>query len=226
MTEQPIYYRSYVIQAEDGWYIAKSVDGEPSEICSRHLLRLMRAIDALWASLETGKIPQWFNDEELIYLDQPGHDHQNLLSSFRLPKLRKSAESVPSEVDPPSNMATIFLMIVAAVGIAVPVAIGLHQLVSTSEPAIIFTLAVMAIALSYGTVPAVLATIVSMIVYNFSFVCPNMHFPVPGAEELAYTAINVFISFLSPWVFGMRKVINHKAATESDRTRDTALPYP
>jgi hypothetical protein len=222
---EPIHYRSYVIDAEDGWYIAKSLDGEPEEICSRDLHRLMRAIDALWASLETGKIPQWFSDEALINLDQPIGDHLNLRSAFRLPKLRKSAESVPSEVDPPRSIATIFLMIVAAVGIAMPVAIGLHQIVSTSEPAIIFTLAVMAIALSYGTVPAVLATIASMIVYNFSFVLPSMHFPVPGAEELSYTAINIFISFLLPWVFGARKAINHKAASESDRTQDTALPY-
>ncbi|MDB5610692.1 MAG: hypothetical protein JWP25_7592 [Bradyrhizobium sp.] len=218
MTE-PIHYRSYIIEAEDGWYIAKSLDGEPEEICSRHLLRLMRAIDELWASLETGKIPQWFSHEALINLDQP------VRSAFRLPKLRKSAESVPSEVDPPRSMATIFLMIVAAVGIAMPIAIGLHQLVSTSEPAIIFTLAVMAIALTYGTVPAVLASIVSMIVYNFSFVLPMMHLPVPGAEELSYTAINIAISILLPWIFGTRKVISHKAATGSDRTQDTALPY-
>jgi K+-sensing histidine kinase KdpD len=218
MTES-IQYRSYVIDAEDGWYIAKSLDGGLEEICSRDLHRLMRAIDALWASLETGKIPQWFSDEALINLDQP-------VRAFRLPKLLKSAESVPSEVDPPRSIATIFLMIVAAVGIAMPVAIGLHQLVSTSEPAIIFTLAVIAIALSYGTVPAVLASIASMIVYNFSFVLPSMHFPVPGAEEIAYTAINIAISILSPWIFGTRKVISHKAATEPDRSQDTVLPYP
>ena len=222
--KEAINYRSFVIAKEDDWYIAKSLDGEPAEICSRHLLRLMRAIDALWISLDSGTAPQWFTDDDLIDLDEPVCDRMRLLRPLALSSY-KAAESVPSEVDPPKRATNVFLMVAAAVGIAVPVAIGLHQIVSTSEPAIIFTLAVMAIALTYGAVPAILASLVSMVVYNFAFIEPILHLTVPGAEELSYTLINVAISFGLPWIFGLRKWTIRREA-ESDHTQGTALPYP
>ncbi|MCS3449810.1 hypothetical protein M2222_001369 [Bradyrhizobium elkanii] len=49
-------YRSYVVSFDGAAYRADSSDGEPFAIRSRNVLRVTRAIDALWNALE-GKIP-------------------------------------------------------------------------------------------------------------------------------------------------------------------------
>jgi hypothetical protein len=97
-------YRSYMIVSEDGLFIAKSLDGEPGEISSTHILRVTRAIDALWSAVEAGIIPQWFSEESLINLDQP----------VRPARVEKPCETTPSEVDPPRT-STIVLTVLASV---------------------------------------------------------------------------------------------------------------
>lgn len=58
--QSPFEYRSYRIAVEDGRYSAKSMDGEPCNLQSIDLLRILRAVDDLWVSVELNKIPYWF----------------------------------------------------------------------------------------------------------------------------------------------------------------------
>lgn len=51
-----IEYRSYVVSHDGSAYNAIASDGEPFQLRSKNLLRVTRAIDALWNALE-GKIP-------------------------------------------------------------------------------------------------------------------------------------------------------------------------
>ena len=54
-------YRSYVVSHDGTAYTADAADGEPFKIRSKNLLRVTRAIDALWNALD-GKIAvqSWF----------------------------------------------------------------------------------------------------------------------------------------------------------------------
>ena len=65
-------YRSYVLRHEDGAFVAEPSDGEPLQIRSASMLRVTRAIDALWNTLE-GKVPApaWLNDNsDVVDLDR------------------------------------------------------------------------------------------------------------------------------------------------------------
>ena len=60
--QSPFNYRSYKVASEDGRYTAKSMDGEACTLESRYLLRVLRGVDTLWASLEQSTIPAWFGN--------------------------------------------------------------------------------------------------------------------------------------------------------------------
>ena len=63
-------YRSYVISHERGAFTAKPREGEHFEIRSINMLRVTRAIDALWNALE-GKVqvPNWVYESDVVDLD-------------------------------------------------------------------------------------------------------------------------------------------------------------
>lgn len=66
-----LHYRSYVVNHDGSAYAAVSADGEPFQLRSKNLLRVTRAIDALWNALE-GKIPvpSWlFTSTDVIDID-------------------------------------------------------------------------------------------------------------------------------------------------------------
>ncbi|WP_091977022.1 DUF4118 domain-containing protein [Bradyrhizobium ottawaense] len=222
----PFEYRAYVIDREDGWFIAKPLDGEPGEIGSRHLLRVMKAIDALWATVDSGSLPQWFNTEDLINLDQPVRDRLKLGAFRTLPaRIASTFDTNASKVDP-TKLSKIILTVLAVVGIATPVAMGMQQLVAGSEPAIIFTLAVTAIALQFGRWPAIGASLVVMVLYNFSFQAPVMTPSLPTLEECAYTLINLVVSVALPWLLSPRWLTSIRKASVSDHTQGTVSTYP
>jgi len=58
--QTPFEYRSYEVASEDGRYCAKSLDGESCDLQSRYLLRVLRAVDVLWTSIELSVVPTWF----------------------------------------------------------------------------------------------------------------------------------------------------------------------
>jgi hypothetical protein len=52
-------YRSYQVSNEGGFYIAKSLDGEPGQLISKFVLRVLRSIDVLWDTLAGTAMPSW-----------------------------------------------------------------------------------------------------------------------------------------------------------------------
>ncbi|SDK38812.1 hypothetical protein [Bradyrhizobium ottawaense] len=52
-------YRAYNVSNDGGFYVAKSTDGEPGQLVSKDLLRVLRSIDVLWDALETCNMPGW-----------------------------------------------------------------------------------------------------------------------------------------------------------------------
>jgi hypothetical protein len=64
-------YRSYLISHENGAFIAKPRDREPFQIRSISMLRVTRAIDALWNALEDKVMaPAWlYDDQDIVDLD-------------------------------------------------------------------------------------------------------------------------------------------------------------
>ena len=52
-------YRLYEVSNEGGFYIAKSLDGEPGQLVSKYLLRVLRSIDVLWETLDVAAVPEW-----------------------------------------------------------------------------------------------------------------------------------------------------------------------
>jgi hypothetical protein len=63
-------YRSYVISHDGAAFSAESIDGESFQIRSKNMLRLTRAIDALWNAVD-GKVPtpSWVYASDLVDLD-------------------------------------------------------------------------------------------------------------------------------------------------------------
>lgn len=66
----PFEYRSYLVAHIEGRYVAKSLDGEPCELGSQDLQKVVQAIDSLWSSLSDG-LPLKFLVEDFIDLDTP-----------------------------------------------------------------------------------------------------------------------------------------------------------
>lgn len=216
----PIEYRSYIIDHEDGWYVAKPIDGEPCEIGSRRLFRVMRAIDALWEALESGEAPTWLIASGSVDLDQPVKDRLRLFLPFWKPLNRFS--SAPSQVDPPSTWKTA-IMISGAVALATPIAIAAQHHIKGLEPEIIFTLIVMAVALGRGTGYALIVSVFSAFVFHYFCQHPTFQFGVPGLDDFTYLAINVALSVVLPWLFAPRhKVVTPSGRRASGRIRDTA----
>lgn len=217
----PIEYRSYIIDREDGWYIAKPLDGEPCEIGSRRLFRVMRAIDALWEALESGEMPTWLTASGSVDLDRPVKDRLRLFLPFSRPPNHFSA--APSQVDPPRSAWKTAIMISGAVALATPIAIGAQQHIKGLEPEIIFTLIVMAVALGRGTGYALIVSVFSAFVFHYFCQHPTFQFGVPGMDDAAYFAINVALSIALPWLFApRRKIITPSGRRASSRIRDTA----
>lgn len=217
----PIEYRSYVIDREDGWYVAKPTDGEPCEIGSRRLFRVMRAIDALWEALEAeGAAPTWLTDSGPINLDQPVKDRMRLFLPFLSAPKRFSA--APSQVDPPPVWKAA-LMVASAVAVATTMAIFAQQFIQGIEPGIIFTLIVMAVALGCGTGCALAVSAFSAFAFNFCCLTPTLTLTAPGMDEVAYVAINVTLSIMLPWLFAPRRRIFRPSEEQATaRIRDTA----
>jgi hypothetical protein len=177
------YYRSYDISQLGGSFVAQSSDGEDdTALVSVSISRIYQAIDQLWITLEKGKRPSWFVGTS-IDLDSV------------------AAECFPSDTDPPwsgTNTAGLIRFISAVFITAAPLAYMIHRFMTHSEPAVIFTLAVCAVAVCYGTVPALLLSLLSAATYNLVVIPPELQFSMPCPSEVLYILINVVISIGLP----------------------------
>jgi K+-sensing histidine kinase KdpD len=222
-------YRSYSIQRTHGLYIATTADGDDLELSSRHAHRLIRSVDQMWDALETGVLPEWISEmlksgSSSIDLDLPVIAAQIpdgkrwLAEAQRLFKTKGSigatqmqTERTASEVDPPNKFFFVPTALVTAAGLA----FLMHQFITGAEPAIVFTLAVTATALVFGSIQAAILSGLSMIAYNLCIVPPVFEFTLPTVSELFYAAINFGISFVIP-------LLSKQPIEESSVTLETA----
>jgi hypothetical protein len=176
-------YRSYDISQLGGSFVAQSSDGEDdTALVSMNINRIYQAIDQLWTTLEKGKRPAWFVGTS-IDLDSV------------------AAECFPSDTDPPwggTNIIGLIKFITVIFVTATPIAYLIHRFMVHSEPAVIFTLAVCAVAVCCGTVPALLLSLLSAAAYNLVVVPPELQFTIPETYEVFYIVINVVISIGLP----------------------------
>jgi hypothetical protein len=176
-------YRSYDISKLGDSFVAQSSDGEDdTALVSVSLSRIYQAIDQLWITLEKGKRPAWFVGTS-IDLDSV------------------TAECFPSDTDPPlggTNIISLIRFISVVFITATPLAYLIHRFMEDSEPALIFTLGICAVAVCYGTVPALLLSLLSAAAYNLVVVPPELQFTMPCANEVFFIAINLVISIGLP----------------------------
>jgi K+-sensing histidine kinase KdpD len=76
----------------------------------------------------------------------------------------------------------------------------MHRYLLHSEPAVIFTLAVCAVAVGFGSGSALWLSVMSAMAYNLCVVPPEMAFTVPQVEEFLYLLVNVIISVGLPMI--------------------------
>jgi hypothetical protein len=82
-------YRSYAISNRDGRYIAESMDDEPCFLCSNYLLRVLRAIDAMWEALDgRSEMPVWLKS----WLADPAIDLDTEACQFLPIEARRSVQ--------------------------------------------------------------------------------------------------------------------------------------
>ena len=131
-------YRAYAIAAEDGRYTAKSLDGEPCDLRSRYLLRLLRAVDTLWSSLEAESLPSWFAS----WMNNPSThiDLDSAADALALPEQCREdfADPISSCLKFPPKPLALVSRIAAA---STAAALALMEFVSATSPIIELALA-------------------------------------------------------------------------------------
>jgi len=211
-------YRSYQITREGGFYFAVPSDGDEIVLRSAYVHRVRLAITQLWEAVETNKIPSWFenaleSNNPCIDLDTymvfPELTVAPAVAPFDFAQTVKEKvagfmnEAAPSEVDPPSFARQTFLALLITLAIA-PIAFLIQQFGSRAEPEIVFTMAVVAVAVTQGQRAALLLSAFSMVSYNLNIIPPVWTITAPGESEIIYTLANAMISIAVPWLLSFR----------------------
>jgi len=184
-------YRSYQITREGGFYFAVPSDGDEIVLRSAYVHRVRLAITQLWEAVETNKIPSWF--ENALESNNPCID---LDTYMVFPEL-----TVAPAVAPFARQTFLALLITLAIA---PIAFLIQQFGSRAEPEIVFTMAVVAVAVTQGQRAALLLSAFSMVSYNLNIIPPVWTITAPGESEIIYTLANAMISIAVPWLLSFR----------------------
>lgn len=175
------------ISSNGGNFVARCNDDEGIALVSCDVERITEAIDQLWDGLEGGNMPPWFRDPT-IDLDDPAYGRHFTDAA---------KEPAPITQQPRNQITGQVMFSLAVVAIAAPIAMFMRCQLAECEPDIVFTLAVCAAAM-VGTLPALLLTGLSAVVYNFTVVPPVGTFTSPTGEEIVYVLINLLASITIP----------------------------
>jgi K+-sensing histidine kinase KdpD len=115
----------------------------------------------------------------------------------------KQKEAVASEVDPPSA----FFFVLSAALAAASLSVLMHNFVGglEHENYLFFMFAVMATAMVFGRLPAIILSIVSLFAYNLLIVPPEWNFTLPDQHEWIHFAVDLVISLVGPWA--LRQIV-------------------
>lgn len=106
-------------------------------------------------------------------------------------------EAAPSETDPPRSPAILFSTVCLAV--AITGSILLHAYFGFGQFSILH-LAVVTIAILFGTQSALLAGTVAHGAYNFFVVPPALAFTIPTESEVVMSAFSLSMAVAVPWL--------------------------
>jgi K+-sensing histidine kinase KdpD len=184
-------YRNYQIAKVGDLYVAKDTDDE-CLLVSSDQQRLNAAIDDLWKSLERGVEPAWFSGSSAINLDTFG------------------PESAPSDTDPPAprrqkRIVSYPMFCLTALLVSAPLSYFMETLAFHKRVDVMLAIGVCAVAVAFGRRFALMASVISALVFNFFVVEPLLAFTVPTWSEVAFLAMNVGASLGIPKLLNLRR---------------------
>ncbi len=135
---------------------------------------------------------------------------------------RKGTGKAGARVDPlkrPPLTLAPFVWSTVAVGIAVGIGHALTELTAFPNISMIFLAAVVFAAVTYGIWPAVFASVLSFLAYNFFFIAPLHTFTVAEPHELLSLFIFLMISVVTSTLAGRIREQAHMAVGRMRATR-------
>lgn len=141
---------------------------------------------------------------------------------------------------PPNRLAIAgtlrpFLSSSAGVALATLAGLGMTSLVPLPNVSMVYLLAVVFAAVRFGIWPALLASLLSFMAYNFFFIEPFYTFTVTQAHELLALFMFLAIAVLTSTIAGRekdqatraarlgREIVTARTAAETERVRNTLL---
>src|SRR5687768_6865789 len=97
----------------------------------------------------------------------------------------------------PSNHLGQYLWAVASVGASGLVAVALHHWLSLPNLALVFLFAVLLTAVRWGLRASILASVLSVLVYDFLFVEPHYTFHVSSPQDILSLIVFLIVAFLT-----------------------------
>ncbi|HEX5395832.1 MAG TPA: DUF4118 domain-containing protein, partial [Candidatus Limnocylindria bacterium] len=104
------------------------------------------------------------------------------------------------------------LAVIAALAGGTLLAFLLETWLGLADASPVYLLAVAAVAIAVGTLPAIATAVGSFLVYNFLFIDPRLSFIVAGPQELLTLLL----------LLGLGVLIGRLAGTQRDRARQAA----
>ncbi len=106
------------------------------------------------------------------------------------------------------------------VAIALGVGIGLQQFLAVSNISLVFLTAVLAVAIAYGLLPSLLASLLSVLAYNFFFFPPLYTFTIADPENVValffFGVVAVIVSNLAARIRAQAVTARQRANTTED----------
>jgi two-component system sensor histidine kinase KdpD len=135
---------------------------------------------------------------------------------------RSPAIPVLPKLQQPRSHAARYVWSTAAVAVAVGAGLGLNALTPFPNISMIFLLAVVFSAVTFGIWPAIYASVLSFLVYNFLFIDPIYTFSVARPHELLALVIFLVIAVITSTLAGR---IKEQAQSAVGRMRATRRLY-
>ena len=130
-------------------------------------------------------------------------------------------QPVPAQREPVTARAlTPYLVSLAMVGMAVPIAFGLHAILGVTNVALVFLTAILIGAVLHGLGPSLIACIAAVLAYNFFFLPPLYTFTITDPENVValffFAVVALIAGNLGARVRGQAVAARERARTTED----------
>jgi two-component system sensor histidine kinase KdpD len=169
---------------------------------------------SIWSDLLHGSLAQ-----QLIR--KAGGAGVHVLGRTREPS-DQPEQRILRDATPPGGEARAYLGSLAFVAVSLGVALVLHQMLGVASVALTFLTAVLACAVVYGLWPALFASFVSMLAYNFFFLPPLYTFTIADPENVVAL---FFFAITAVIASNLTARVRAQAITARQRARTTEELY-